>query len=1143
MLRKAVSRVAMTLAAITLFVTGSVTDGFAQGSTGRIIGRVTSADGQPVASARVLIVGTGQGNITDARGNYFINNVAAGRVTVRAEMIGFQPQEVREQLVVAGNSITIDFKLTPAAVELEALVVTGERNPLVPRDQVASRTIVTGETIDKLPFDQAGSIVRLQPGVISTNRGYSIRGSREGEEAVFVDGIPIRRLQNGNSEQVEVPTNGLAQVDVTTGGISSRFGNAQSGVINYVTKSGGTTYSGSAAIQSGDLAPKWWRNGFTRGELSFGGPVPGVNRLSFFSALTLEGNKYSTSSVRQETRAPNYVIGGLDTIIRMPRTNASGQSGCTNSVGVTCDSVDIFVPEYIDFAESMGIRNAGSSSDESVLTTKLTYGLGGGSKIDLSYNGNRDQSIGWGTSNFESQSGSYSTAHMLTASGYFLLNQAADHALALDVKASYQRNFSKGGPLDLGWLNDHTRPFMGYQWGGLDFIVEDLHEKYPINERQILASRSRIIPSGLDYLFKDNPEYLNYGETTSRSGAAGLPASIRLTPYGGTVTTQGIGSNPGHSWSQNSRVYTTASIDYQMTRYNRVWLGAEMTAEDNQSFSIGTFSGSSSMSQFKPNFGGAFFQDRLDIGDVVLEVGLRYDRFDPNYYFPRIPGYAATVPDSLQRDKWVDPGYQGVCGGVSDEIIAACVASGKDTSFLSRIKENTDCGGEATAAKRTNANGEVVCKDNFIASRIHTALSPKIAVSFPVTTSSTFRLSYGQNTQAPPMSLMFASVTGDGGAGGNASYGREVDIPRTVLFEAGYRQVFGGNTVVDVSAYSKTNRNALSYRKISFVDPNNGSTSFINVLQNADYSLARGVDISLDRRVTDLLDLNVNYSYVDARGTGSDPSTYTNIFARATSNLSAITTTPPDAPEVLLPLDQSRAHTVASTMSLQFPSDFASDNRIVNAILGDVGVYTTARVMSGLPYTRLRNQNNGETGPPTSTFFGEIDEALNSSRTPMQKLFDARITKGFSLFNKRMSAFADFRNPLDLENTNSVYLETGQVTHNALIEQRIFTNLSQSLLDGDILVDDFRLCATPGGVQVELSQCLIGASNPNSENKESAVNRYNLIKVERQWGNGDGIFTVAEQRNLYERIQFLNDGPQNLRNSIQSMRLGLEINF
>ena len=47
----------------------------------------------------------------------------------------------------------------------------------------------------------------------------------------------------GNSRSVGVATNAVQEVSVSTGTFSAEFGNALSGVVNYVTKEGGNKYS------------------------------------------------------------------------------------------------------------------------------------------------------------------------------------------------------------------------------------------------------------------------------------------------------------------------------------------------------------------------------------------------------------------------------------------------------------------------------------------------------------------------------------------------------------------------------------------------------------------------------------------------------------------------------------------------------------------------------------------------------------------------------------------------------------------------------------------------------------------------------------------------------------------------------------
>ena len=53
------------------------------------------------------------------------------------------------------KTITVDFKLTQSAVQIAALEIVGETQPLVPRDQVGSKNIATGQTIQDLPIDDA----------------------------------------------------------------------------------------------------------------------------------------------------------------------------------------------------------------------------------------------------------------------------------------------------------------------------------------------------------------------------------------------------------------------------------------------------------------------------------------------------------------------------------------------------------------------------------------------------------------------------------------------------------------------------------------------------------------------------------------------------------------------------------------------------------------------------------------------------------------------------------------------------------------------------------------------------------------------------------------------------------------------------
>jgi hypothetical protein len=1087
MLGKAVARIASTLAATLLFVTVSVTSGHAQATNGKVQGRVISGSGQPIASAQVSIDGTSLGNITNDEGFYFINEVPAGLHTIRAQSIGFQTTAVTEQRIQAGQTQTINFTLQEAAVELEALLIEGERNPLVPRDQVSSKSIVTGETIDNLPVDDADDIITLQPGIVTIDDDdFSIRGSREDEHGVYVDGVPVRNLRTGEAAAIELGTNSLAQVDVTVGGIAARYGNAQSGLINYVTRTGGSQLGGSLSFTTNRLAPESIRGGFTRLEASIGGPVPIGSNLSFFLSTTLEGDKYGNTN--QNNPYPVYVAAGVDTTIRIARTGVIDDDNVT-------DSVDVVIPEFVEWDNGPTIPTG--VDDEVNLTGRLEYGIGRGSRVNLTYYYNRDQQIERGTAailNNDAWRGDHSTANMLTAGGYFLLLQSSERALALDLKASYQRDWRQTGILNPSYLEGHLFPAFGFNASNLDFVADP--DDYPVTEEMILALRSGVLP--VDQL----AVLPGRSDLAELHTLAGVDEDLRLNPFAkrNDFNIGGIGNND-QEYQRENRWYFTGTADWQVNRFNRLWLGGELTKANSETMEVPLYDGRPAATQYSPTTGGLFLQNRLDIGDVVLEGGVRMDYYSPDGAFPRVPGFVTNVPDSLKADY-----YQLLPG---------------DEPWDERLELLEDCGGAATAASRTRDDGTVVCKNNFVEAKTRTTFSPKLAVSFPVTATSTFRLSYNQSVQPTALTTLLRFTDLDlAQTNTNQLFGREIDLPNTVAFEAGYRQVFGGNTVVDAAVFSRTTRNALSYRKIQYTHPVSGASVFINTLTNSDFSLNRGVDLKVDRRLGEIADLSLSYSYLDAKGTGSDPTTYTSVIFRNTSNLSLLTGEPVGAPEMLLTLDQSRAHNVAGTLSMLLGTDYMEDSRIGNAILGGLGIFATGQIASGLPYTRIINRGGGQRSI-NQISSGELDEALNASRGPMLKRFDLRLTKGFDVFGTGARFVADMRNPFNIANTNQVFNETGTIINDQWYDQALredLLNEANATTLSDRVIADW---------------------------PENEVNRYMLARAEERFGNGDGVFTVEEQTNAWGTyFNYASNGSAwRMRTSNQSLRLGLEFIF
>ena len=93
--------------------------------TGSIAGHVRDPQGKPIKSAMVDVVGTSLSTITNDSGYYWLANVPTGTRTVRAKRIGYNAAETKGVRVTANATVTVDLRLAPGPVALEAVVVTG----------------------------------------------------------------------------------------------------------------------------------------------------------------------------------------------------------------------------------------------------------------------------------------------------------------------------------------------------------------------------------------------------------------------------------------------------------------------------------------------------------------------------------------------------------------------------------------------------------------------------------------------------------------------------------------------------------------------------------------------------------------------------------------------------------------------------------------------------------------------------------------------------------------------------------------------------------------------------------------------------------------------------------------------------------
>jgi len=220
--------------------------------TGKISGVISDASsGKPLIGANVMLDGTSLGAATDIDGYYNILNISPGFYSLRVEMIGYGQKTVTDIRVEIDLTALIDVELSVEAISGEMVVVKANQK-LVKVDVASSQKSISASQIAEMPVSSVADIVGLSAGV----SGLSVRGGSYNETQFMVDGLVM------NDERTSEPTTGIPlsaiqDISLQTGGFGAEYRNARSGVINVVTKEGSKdSYSGSISIRQSSVTQK-----------------------------------------------------------------------------------------------------------------------------------------------------------------------------------------------------------------------------------------------------------------------------------------------------------------------------------------------------------------------------------------------------------------------------------------------------------------------------------------------------------------------------------------------------------------------------------------------------------------------------------------------------------------------------------------------------------------------------------------------------------------------------------------------------------------------------------------------------------------------------------------------------------------------
>ena len=252
--------------------------------TGYISGTVTDKTGAAVVGADVVISSTAGSSThettTNTDGAYVVPGLPGGSYNIVVTAKGFQKYTAKNVVLDVAQKIRVDIQLTVGAVT-EEVVVSGESVAQVETQSSALSTTISGTQVNQLELNGRNftQLVTLTPGVVNEtgsdegkvgvygNVAFSMNGGRTEYNNWELDGGD--NMDNGSNSTLNVYPNleAIAEFKVLTSNYGAQYGRNGSGTVEVETKSGGSSFHGSAF--------EYIRNDFFNARPWSSGNIPG----------------------------------------------------------------------------------------------------------------------------------------------------------------------------------------------------------------------------------------------------------------------------------------------------------------------------------------------------------------------------------------------------------------------------------------------------------------------------------------------------------------------------------------------------------------------------------------------------------------------------------------------------------------------------------------------------------------------------------------------------------------------------------------------------------------------------------------------------------------------------------------------------
>ncbi len=580
-------------------------------TTGKVAGRIIDAKtGEALPGVNISLEGSSRGASTDVDGYYFIVNVPPASYSLRISMLGYESVLVENVQVSVNRTANISIELKEAVVAGDEVIVTAKR-VAIKKDQTASVKNISAEQIADLPVDDLQAVIEQQAGVV----GGHFRGGRLTEVSYLVDGMQVDDGFSGTSGTLEPETEVVQDLEVITGTFNAEYGRALSGIVNVITKDGSNEYSGSF---SSSLA-----NYYTANDDIFIGLKGSEVDRNLDYKLNLSGPLVRDKLFFLANYRYQDLQGHHNGINRFLPNDYSELAIPVQDLGVPVEEIMQSQWLFEDDGQLYYSEHRGDNSFVPMSTSlnksffgKLTYKPFTAVKLSFLYTRDEDEFNGDYNHGFKYIPTIVPTTRELSNLYLFQLNHLINNNLFYDLKVSLndfqQTRFLYEDPLDSRYVSDnYDVGGAGFRLGGQDRIHADrsqtsLNTKFDINWQ---LNKRHSLQTGVLY---------TQHETSNN------PQVIRNSQFGQA--------------GQNQRFYDPVEDRITFVPYL-----PEVLTENTVGVDI---------YEHEPYEFSAYIQDKMEFDEMVLNIGLRYDYFNPNTVYPsqlRNPGNQLSFPNNPER--------------------------------------------------------------------------------------------------------------------------------------------------------------------------------------------------------------------------------------------------------------------------------------------------------------------------------------------------------------------------------------------------------------------------------------------------------------------------------------------------------------